>query len=71
MAECDLLPRCGFFKKYQNSLDLACRGFMASFCRGDKMDNCVRKAYRNEHGCPPDDDMLPTGQLMAPQHRVT
>lgn len=67
MADCELLDRCGFFKKYQHSLDLACRGFMNSYCTGPKMDECLRKKFRAEHGCPPDDDMLPSGQLM-PKH---
>lgn len=64
MADCELLARCGFFKKFQNTLDLACRGFMNSYCRGPKMADCLRKQYRSEHGCPPDDDMLPSGQMM-------
>lgn len=64
MAECELLDRCGFFLKHQASLDLACRGFIKSYCKGPLMDDCMRKAYRKEHGTPPDDDMLPTGQMM-------
>ncbi len=67
MADCDLLDRCGFFKKYQHSLDLACQGFMNNYCTGAKMEECVRKQFRKEHGHPPDDDMLPTGQMM-PKH---
>lgn len=64
MTECELLDRCGFFRKHQGSLDLACRGFIKSYCKGPLMDDCKRKAYRQEHGTPPDDDMLPTGQMM-------
>ncbi len=67
MADCDLLDRCGFFKKYQGTLDLACQGFMNSYCKGTKMDDCVRKQFRTEHGCAPEDDMLPTGHMM-PKH---
>ena len=64
MQECELLERCGFFLKPRESLDLACRGFVKSYCRGPLMDECRRKAYRREHGTPPPDDMLPTGQTM-------
>ncbi len=67
MADCQLLDRCGFFLKYQHTLDLACRGFMSSYCKGPKQADCLRLKYRTEHGCPPEDDMLPTGQIM-PKH---
>jgi hypothetical protein len=69
MAECEMLSRCGFFLKYQDTLDLACRGFMSAYCRGSKMNECVRKAYRADRGCAPEDDMLPSGQMMAAQYR--
>ena len=64
MADCELLPRCGFFLKYQDTLDLACRGFVRSFCKGPKQTECARRLYRVEHGCPPDDDMMPSGQMI-------
>lgn len=64
MADCELLEQCGFFRKYQDSLDLACRGFVKSYCKGPKMDECERKRYRREQGVAPVDDMLPTGQMM-------
>ena len=66
--DCDLLGTCGFFRKYQDSLDLACRGFIKSYCKGPKMDACARKQYRKEHGAPPDDNMLPTGQMMPKEY---
>ena len=67
MADCVLIDRCGFFAKYKETLDLACRGFTNAYCRGEKQVDCARLKYRNEHGAPPDDDMLPTGQIM-PRH---
>jgi hypothetical protein len=63
--ECELLAKCGFFKKYQETKDLACRGFMAQYCRGPKMNDCQRLKYRRVHGAPPSDDMMPTGQMVA------
>jgi len=62
--DCELLPRCGFFAKYQSTSDLACRGFMSSFCRGPEQFDCKRRQFRSQHGIAPDDDMLPTGQMM-------
>jgi len=64
MTECELLESCGFFQKYNATLDMACRGFIKSFCRGEKMNECKRKAYRVQHGEPPSDEMLPSGQMM-------
>jgi len=67
--DCDLLDKCGFFKKYQDSLDLACRGFIKTYCRGGQMDECARKKHRAEHGAPPEDDMMPSGQMIPASYR--
>lgn len=67
---CELLNTCGFFRKYQNSLDLACRGFIKSYCTGPKLDDCERKRYRKEHGTPPEDDMMPSGQIMPKAYQT-
>ena len=64
MADCAMLTRCGFIAMYLETQDLACGGFMISFCRGPQQANCKRLAFRQENGCAPDDDMLPTGQMM-------
>ncbi len=63
--KCELLEKCGFFKKYQVSKDLACRGFTRTFCNGPKMNECRRKEYRQHHGAPPPDDMMPNGAMMT------
>jgi len=69
MEGCELLETCGFFKKYQNSLDMACKGFLKSYCLGPRMDECKRKEFRKANGHPPVDDMLPTGQMMPEQYK--
>jgi hypothetical protein len=53
---------CGFLKKYQVVNDMACKGFVRVYCQGDKMKDCERKKYRQEHGKLPDDDMMPNGK---------
>jgi len=64
--ECELLNKCGFFKKYMSSQEAACRGFISLYCRGSKMSGCKRKEYRQTHnGAPPPDDMLPNGKILA------
>ena len=69
MYECELLETCGFFKKYQESLNLACKGFIKTYCKGERMDECKRKEYRAEHGQPPQDDMLPSGHIMPKEQQ--
>jgi hypothetical protein len=66
MQECDQLATCGFFQKYQNTKQLACRGFINQYCRGGKMAQCKRLAYKREHGEEPPDDMMPSGHMVAP-----
>ena len=64
MGDCEMLSACGFFKKYQQTSNLACRGFMRTYCQGPEQVNCRRREFRRENGCAPNDDMLPTGQMM-------
>jgi hypothetical protein len=62
--ECENLPNCGFFIKYCKTKDLACKGFISMYCKGDKMEECKRLQYKREHGTPPSDDMMPSGQML-------
>ena len=62
---CELLDKCGFFKMYQISKDMACKGFINIYCRGPKMNECKRKEYRKQNGISPPDDMMPSGQIIA------
>lgn len=64
MAECPNLATCGFVKKYGDSKSLAVKGFVKLYCMTDKQEECVRKAYKAEHGTPPSDDMMPNGAMM-------
>ena len=60
---CELLDKCGFFRGFQNIDDLACRGFIRRYCKGPEMNTCKRKEYRRQHGAPPPDEMMPSGQM--------
>ncbi len=63
--ECELLETCGFFSKYKDSKDLACRGFLTQYCTGPKMDLCKRREYRMQNGRAPSDDMMPNGLMIS------
>lgn len=63
--DCENIDKCGFFQKYQETKDLACKGFMLQFCKGPKQGECMRKKYKAEHGAPPADNMMPNGGTMA------
>ncbi len=67
--KCELLEQCGFFRKYRDTLNLACRGFIKTFCEGERMDACKRKEYRLKHGTPPPDDMMPSGQMVPDEYK--
>ncbi len=64
-TKCELLDKCGFFKQYRETKDLACRGFIRMYCTGPKMNECKRKEYRKQYGVPPADNLMPNGTLMA------
>jgi len=60
--ECKYLGTCGFFRKYHTTKNLACKGFITMYCKGTYMDQCMRLKFRQSHGYPPEDDMMPSGQ---------
>jgi hypothetical protein len=62
---CELLEKCGYFSKYQNSKKTLCQGWIRQYCMGPKMDQCKRKIYRSEHNAPPPDDMMPSGLMVS------
>lgn len=63
--ECELLASCGFFRKYQATKNLACKGFIAQYCQGPAMNQCKRKEFRNQNGTAPSDNMIPSGQMIT------
>ncbi len=63
-TQCELLNKCGFFNKYQSTKDMVCKGFIAMYCKGSKMNECKRLEYREINGVPPVDDMMPSGQII-------
>ncbi len=64
MEECNRLKTCGFIRKWSTTKQLACKGFISMYCRGEKQALCKRKKYFKENGEPPPDDMLPNGVMM-------
>ena len=65
MSECSLLLSCGFFKKYKETKNFACKSFVNQYCIGPEMEHCERKKYRQEHGVPPSDEMMPNGKMIV------
>ncbi len=61
--ECELLATCGFFQKHCKVNELACKGFVSMYCRGEMMDQCKRKQYSRKHGKAPVDEMMPSGLI--------
>ncbi|KKS75629.1 MAG: hypothetical protein UV46_C0015G0005 [Candidatus Gottesmanbacteria bacterium GW2011_GWC2_42_8] len=62
--ECELLPKCGFFRKYQATKDLACKGFIQMYCKGSMVNDCKRMEFRKKNGVPPVDEMMPNGAMI-------
>ncbi|OKY77845.1 MAG: hypothetical protein BTN85_0320 [Candidatus Methanohalarchaeum thermophilum] len=63
MSECKNIDSCGFFEKYKEENELGLNGFINQYCKGDKMDECVRRELAKELGGTEKipDNMLPNG----------
>jgi len=64
-ADCPNLAGCGFIQKWGEQKNLACRGFISSYCKGPKQDECKRKEFKARHQRAPDDNMMPNGMTVA------
>lgn len=64
MAQCELLERCGFFKKWASVNETACKGYKKMYCAAESPKVCRRKEYLTSRGEPPPDDMLPNGKIL-------
>ncbi len=62
--DCKFLGGCGFFRKYEATKSLACKGFINTYCKGDKQMECKRMAFKKANGSAPSDDMMPTGHMI-------
>jgi len=60
-----LLDRCGLYKKYQLTDDLACQWFIGQYCIGGGITECRRKKYYLRLGVLPSDNMLPSGAMVG------
>jgi hypothetical protein len=69
MSDCANLSKCAFFKQYENleNKKLALRGFVRTFCKGDKQGECVRKKVSKALGGPDKVplNMMPNGLPLA------
>lgn len=69
MRECERLASCVFFKEYEKdeSKKLALKGMVQIYCRGDKMDSCVRLKVSRALGGPQyvPVNMMPNGQPLS------
>ena len=52
MADCDKLEACAFFKTYETEpgRELALKGFISTYCKGEKQAECVRKIISQKLG---------------------
>jgi len=62
MTECENLATCAFFKKYQSdpSIQIALKGFVSRYCKGEEQHNCVRKKVSKALGGP---DKVPINMM--------
>lgn len=43
VQECESLAKCGFFKKYETTKDLVCKGFIIRYCSGPPNERMYAK----------------------------
>ena len=69
MPECERLGTCAFFKEYEKdeSKKLALKGMVQIYCKGDKMESCVRMKVSQILGGPANVpiNMMPNGQPLS------
>lgn len=69
MKECERLANCAFFSEYEKDENrkLALKGMVQIYCRGDKMDGCMRLKVSKTLGGPQHVpvNMMPNGKPLS------
>jgi hypothetical protein len=69
MTECSNLSTCSFVKYFESNKgnDLALRGFIKTYCKGAKQDDCKRKKISKALGGPLNvpPNMMPNGLALS------
>ena len=63
MAYCPNLEGCPFVKKYGED-NYSIKGFVNSYCKGDKQNECERKKHYDKYNEAPPVNMIPNGHLL-------
>jgi len=45
MNTCEMIEKCGFLVRFSPTNELACKGFVNRYCKGEMMSECKRKAF--------------------------
>jgi hypothetical protein len=62
---CEHLKVCGFFNNFKGNSETINQGWIKLFCENlANSEFCERKQFNRRAGCPPVDNMAPTGKLL-------
>ena len=64
MEVCEQLLTCAFSRRYEQSHNRLCRGFIDCYCRGPLQQRCARKGHMLQRGAQPDVRMMPSGEMI-------
>ena len=59
------LQSVDFSKSTKQPKTWSAKGLLYGIVVDPQMNECMRKKYRQEHGTPPSDDMMPSGKMIA------
>ena len=69
--KCELLEKCGFFKRYREQggnkevVEEDIEAWINKYCNDiENSNNCKRKQVRNKTGKPPADNVSPEGDIL-------
>lgn len=62
---CDLKDECIFYAKFHTRQSIAWKGIFQIYCKGKTPFLCERKNYYQTRGQHPNENLLPSGQMVS------
>lgn len=65
MESCQFLPMCAFFNNFRGYPEVIKEGWIRMYCNDlEQSNSCARKKFLMTNGCPPPENMSPTGRFI-------
>lgn len=64
MEICEFLSKCAYYQKYKYSSDMSHKSLISIYCKGEDLEQCMRRQQLIKKKQQPAEDMMPSGSIL-------